>query len=61
MSVFERDRRLLEFLDGLGIHPGAGIELASRNYDGTLTLRVNGRTIQLAMRRPRRSGFKLKS
>jgi DtxR family Mn-dependent transcriptional regulator len=47
VSVFERDRRLLEFLDGLGIHPGAGIELASRNYDGTLTLRVNGRTIQL--------------
>jgi DtxR family transcriptional regulator, Mn-dependent transcriptional regulator len=47
VSVFERDRELLEYLDGLGIHPGATVELAARNCDDTLTLRVDGRRIQL--------------
>ena len=47
VSVFERDRELLEYLDGLGIHPGATIELAARNCDDTLTLRVDGRKVQL--------------
>jgi DtxR family Mn-dependent transcriptional regulator len=46
-SVFERDRRLLEYLDGLGIRPGAEISLISRNYDDTLTLRVAGKPVQL--------------
>jgi DtxR family Mn-dependent transcriptional regulator len=47
VSVFERDRKLLEYLDGLGIHPGATVELAARNCDDTLTLRVDGRRVQL--------------
>lgn len=47
MSVFERDRQLLEFLDGLGIHPGASLQMLSRNYDETVTLEVKGRTVQL--------------
>ncbi len=47
VSVFERDRKLLEFLNGLGIRPGAPLQVTSRNYDETLTLRVNGRTVQL--------------
>ncbi|MBX5494511.1 MAG: metal-dependent transcriptional regulator [Bryobacteraceae bacterium] len=47
VSVFERDRRLLEFLDSLGIQPGAGLELVNRNYDETLTLRIADRTIPL--------------
>jgi len=47
VSVFERDRELLEYLDGLGIHPGATVELAARNCDDTLTLRVDGRRVQL--------------
>src|SRR5581483_596143 len=42
VSVFERDRKLLEYLNGLGIRPGASIETISRNYDDTLTLRVAG-------------------
>jgi DtxR family Mn-dependent transcriptional regulator len=46
-SVFERDRNLLEYLDGLGIHPGAGIALVTRNYDDTLMLRVEGKPVQL--------------
>ena len=47
MSVFERDRRLLEYLDRLGIRPGATLHLLSRNYDDTLTLSVGGKTIPL--------------
>lgn len=42
VSVFERDRGLLEYLDGLGIRPGAMVEMLARNADGTLTLRVGG-------------------
>src|SRR6266566_718693 len=37
-SVYERDRRLLEFLEERGIRPGAQIRVSRRNYDQTLTL-----------------------
>lgn len=47
MSIFERDRQLLEYLNGLGIHPGAAITLLARNYDETLMLRVENKPIQL--------------
>ena len=47
VSVFERDRQLLEFLDGLGIRPGSSVELVARNYDDTFTLRTAGRTVPL--------------
>lgn len=47
--VFERDRSLLEFLDGLGLKPGTRLEVVSRNYDATLTLRVDGRPVQLGL------------
>ncbi len=47
VSVFERDRKLLEYLDRLGICPGASIEAVSRNYDETLTLRIAGEPVQL--------------
>ena len=46
-SVFERDRRLLEYLNGLGIRPGANVRMIARNYDDTLTLRVGGKPVQL--------------
>jgi len=46
-SVFERDRRLLEYLDGLGIRPGVKLKMVSRNYDETLTLKVGGKSVQL--------------
>ena len=46
-SVFERDRRLLEYLDGLGIRPGAKLRVMSRNYDDTLTLKVGAKSVQL--------------
>ncbi len=47
VSVFERDRRLLEYLHGIGIHPGAGLRMVASNYDETLTLRINGKPVQL--------------
>jgi DtxR family transcriptional regulator, Mn-dependent transcriptional regulator len=47
ISVFERDRQLLEFLDGLGIQPGAEVELVARNYDQTVTLRISGTVLHL--------------
>jgi DtxR family Mn-dependent transcriptional regulator len=47
VSVFERDRKLLEYLDGLGIHPGAELEVLARNYDETMSLRIGGRAAQL--------------
>ena len=46
-SVFERDRNLLEYLNGVGIHPGASLTLVARNYDDTLTLRIEERPVQL--------------
>jgi DtxR family Mn-dependent transcriptional regulator len=45
VSVFERDRKLLEYLDGLGIRPGVQLELLSLQDD--LVLRAGGRKVRL--------------
>jgi DtxR family Mn-dependent transcriptional regulator len=37
-GIYERDRRLLEFLETRGIRPGAKFRVLERNYDQTLTL-----------------------
>jgi Fe2+ transport system protein FeoA len=37
-SVYERDRKLGEFLEKLGIRPKAEIAVSRRNYDDTLSL-----------------------
>jgi DtxR family Mn-dependent transcriptional regulator len=37
-GIYERDRKLLEFLEQRGIRPGARLRVAHRNYDHTLTL-----------------------
>lgn len=37
-GIYERDRRLLEFLEGRGIRPGARLRVSGKNYDQTLTL-----------------------
>jgi DtxR family Mn-dependent transcriptional regulator len=44
-SVFERDRRLLEFLDGEGIRPGVAVEVVSTGDD--LELKAAGRTVRI--------------
>jgi DtxR family Mn-dependent transcriptional regulator len=47
VSVFERDRRLLEYLHGIGVHPGAKVKMLASNYDDTLTLRIENKQVQL--------------
>ncbi|MEO5937223.1 MAG: metal-dependent transcriptional regulator [Terriglobales bacterium] len=43
-AVYERDRKLLEFLEERGMRPGAKIKVLSRNYDRTLALQTeNGK------------------
>src|SRR5579872_3402995 len=46
-GIYERDRRLLEFLEERGIRPGAKVEVSGRNYDRTLTLGTAAGTISL--------------
>jgi DtxR family transcriptional regulator, Mn-dependent transcriptional regulator len=46
-SVYERDRRLLEFFDKEGIRPGVRVGVEARNYDGTVSLSVDKRQIRL--------------
>ena len=46
-SVYERDRRLLEFFDKEGIRPGVRIGVEAQNYDGTVSLSVDKRQIRL--------------
>ena len=41
-SVFERDRTLLEYLDGVGIRPGARLDVHPE-----LEIQVNGRTVRV--------------
>lgn len=37
-SVYERDRKLLEFLEERGLRPGSSLRILARNYDQTLAL-----------------------
>lgn len=46
-SIYERDRKLLEFLEHKGIRPGAGLKVNARNYDGTLSLAIDGKATEL--------------
>ena len=39
-SMHERDRKLLEYFESMGIRPGVRLKVLERNYDGTLSLRV---------------------
>jgi DtxR family Mn-dependent transcriptional regulator len=46
-SVYERDRKLLEYLHELGVRPGVAVEVIARNYDDTITLRIGGISVPL--------------
>ena len=46
-STYERDRRLLEFLEDRGIRPGARLRVLARNYDQTVTLHTSAGTVTL--------------
>jgi len=47
VSMFERDRALLEYLDGLGIRPGARVEIRARNSDETVTLLIRRKQVKI--------------
>jgi DtxR family transcriptional regulator, Mn-dependent transcriptional regulator len=46
-GIYERDRRLLEFLEQRGVRPGARVQVSGRNYDQTLTLATDAGTVAL--------------
>jgi len=46
-SVYERDRKLLEFLEERGIRPGTRLKVESQNYDGIAILKVDRKRIAL--------------
>jgi len=46
-GIYERDRKLLEFLEERGIRPGARLHLIGRNYDQTLTLTTEAGPVAL--------------
>jgi DtxR family transcriptional regulator, Mn-dependent transcriptional regulator len=47
VSVFERDRGLLEHFDKLGLRPGVALTVISHNSDDTLTLEVDSGLVPL--------------
>src|SRR5450755_310371 len=46
-GIYERDRHLLEFLEGRGVRPGAQVQVSGRNYDHTLTLDTDAGSVAL--------------
>jgi DtxR family transcriptional regulator, Mn-dependent transcriptional regulator len=46
-GIYERDRRLLEFLEARGIRPGARVRVSERNYDQTMALATDAGTVAL--------------
>ena len=47
LCVYEKDAQFLEFLDGLHLRPSTTVDVLKREYDETMTLRVDGKTIHL--------------
>lgn len=46
-GIYERDRRLLEFLEQRGIRPGAFLHISGRNYDQTINLETDAGAVAL--------------
>jgi DtxR family transcriptional regulator, Mn-dependent transcriptional regulator len=46
-GIYERDRRLLEFLEARAIRPGARVKVLRRNYDETITVATEAGEIVL--------------
>ncbi len=47
LCVYEKDEQFLQFLDGLHLRPGETVRVQKKEYDETMTLRVDGRTMHL--------------
>ena len=46
-SRYERDRKLLEFFEKKEIRPGTRLKVRARNYDGTLSLAVEMKSVEI--------------
>ena len=46
-GIYERDRKLLEFLEERGIRPGSKLHVSGKNYDQTLSLTTETGTVAL--------------
>src|ERR1700758_4036170 len=47
VCVYEKDAQFLEFLEGLHLRPSTTVDVLKREYDETMTLRVDGKNDQL--------------
>ncbi|PYT73574.1 MAG: metal-dependent transcriptional regulator [Acidobacteria bacterium] len=47
LCVYEKDAQFLEFLEGLHLRPATTVNVLKREYDETMTLRVDGKRIHL--------------
>jgi DtxR family Mn-dependent transcriptional regulator len=47
LCVYEKDAQFLEFLEGLHLRPSTTVDVLKREYDETMTLRVDGKTVHL--------------
>lgn len=47
LCVYEKDAQFLEFLEGLRLRPATKLEVVNREYDETMTLRSDGKTMHL--------------
>lgn len=47
VCVYEKDAKFLEFLEGLRLRPATKVNVLQREYDETMTLRSDGRTMHL--------------
>lgn len=47
VCVYEKDAQFLDFLEGLHLRPSTRLEVVKREYDETMTLRSDGRTMHL--------------
>jgi len=47
VSVYERDRKLLDFFESEGVRPGTCLLVRRRNYDGTLSIVVGKKMTRL--------------
>jgi DtxR family Mn-dependent transcriptional regulator len=46
-SLYERDRKLLDFFEHEGIRPATVLTVQTRNYDGTISLVIDEKTVRL--------------
>jgi len=47
LCVYEKDAQFLEFLEGLHLRPATIVDVLKREYDETMTLRVDGKIVHL--------------